>query len=288
MISGEKGVGKRYIAKLIHNLANEKKSFCSIRRPPINNSFFEKELLEILQDEKNPDATDPNKQGTLFINEISKLDESSQSTLLKCIQEKKFTHTRRKTVYPFHFRIISTTEENILEQVEKNEFRKDLYYRLYVTMIEIPPLRERIKDIELLANEFIKEFCDAANKPKMTLSNKALKKLIEYSWPGNVSELKKIIENTVSLTSSEWIPDEHIIFNATEDNSPMHWVGKLPIGKPIKVVESYFILKTLEHHKGNRTHTSKTLGISLRTLRNKIAELAEAGFEVPVPLRNRT
>ena len=154
-------------------------------------------------------------------------------------------------------------------------------------MITVPPLRERTCDIEILAREFVNHYCKIANKKTMQLSNSALKKLRSYSWPGNVSELKKVVEKAVALNMTDEIESDHIRLKKIATDLDADWTTHLPVGKTIKLVETYFILKTLEYHNGNRTHTSKTLGISLRTLRNKLNEFASAGLCVPMSLRHK-
>ena len=152
--------------------------------------------------------------------------------------------------------------------------------------IEVPPLRERKKDIEVLSHKFIGELAEKFERPNLTLSEDGLKKLLDYDWPGNIRELQNVLQRSVLLSSKDIIGPENVPLEDQGVVSASEWISALPIGQPLRIVETQFILETLKNHNGNRTHAAKTLGISLRTLRNKINEFTAEGYEVMAPMNN--
>ena len=184
-------------------------------------------------------------------------------------------------------RIIATTNRDIQAAVASGQFRQDLYYRLHVIQLEVPPLRERSKDIELLAWHFLRQYCDQFGKSGMELSVDARSKLRAHSWPGNVRELQNVMQRAVLLTAGHEVTASDLPIEQDHSVLDGGWVTHLPIGRPLRDLETQFILETLKHHQGNRTHAAKTLGISLRTLRNKINEFTSEGLEVMGPTTGR-
>ncbi len=154
--------------------------------------------------------------------------------------------------------------------------------------LELAPLRDRPKDIVLLSQKILANQGTHFQRPELSFSDAALDKLKNYDWPGNIRELESIIQKAVILTEQNVIPPEAISINGEEPMRSLEWVQSLPLGQTLHLVETHFILQTLNFHKGNRTHAAKTLGISLRTLRNKINEFTAAGFEVPLPIVGRS
>ena len=289
MICGEKGVGKQFLANIIHQISTGRnRQLINIDCAEATTASFEEKLFGL---SNNPveNAFDNNvDKGSLILDCVSYLNEPLQLKLLDMMKEKKIKHSKTNQAIPFNLRVMSLTTHNSSQELEKGRIKQDLYYRLYVVTISIPPLRERKCDIELLANEFVDYCCKKVNKKKMKLSSGALKKLTDYSWPNNVSELKKVVEKAVAMNMTDEIGSEHIKLNKMLTNPNSSWMVHLPVGETIKLLETHFILKTLEYHKGNRTHTAKTLGISLRTLRNKLNEFSAAGFCVPISLRQKS
>jgi transcriptional regulator with PAS, ATPase and Fis domain len=181
-------------------------------------------------------------------------------------------------------RIIATSNRDVVAAVKKSEFREDLYYRLNVIKLVIPPLRERPKDVVALAQYFLDKYREEYKRPGLVLSDDAILKLKKYSWPGNVRELQNVIQRAILMSQGTIImPNDVPVNTKINVRESLDWVEALPLGRPMREVETHFIIETLKYHNGNRTHAAKTLGISLRTLRNKINEFTASGYEVPAP-----
>lgn len=217
-ITGETGTGKEVVAKAIHyNSPNKDKPFVAVNVAAIPKELFESELFG---HEKGSftGATGQRKGrfeeadgGTLFLDEIGELDPVFQAKLLRALQEREVTRVGSNMPVPFNCRIIVATHKNLLEEVRNGNFREDLYYRLYGLPIELPPLRERGKDIVLLATTFIKRFCTENKMDEKKLSPDACQKLLSYQWPGNIRELKSVAELSVVLASGNVIEPEDIM-----------------------------------------------------------------------------
>ena len=290
LITGESGVGKQLVAQAIHEASDDPaKPFFTVNCAATPSALLEQELFGVDgENERVLGKFEQANNGILILDEITETDLSLQAKLLRMLQERVIEPVHAKAPIPVNTRIIATTSRDIVKAVAQGKFRQDLYYRLYVLHLEIPPLRERSKDIALLAHKFVGECAKNYNRPHLSLSEEALNKLKSYNFPGNVRELQDLIQRAVLLASSDSIGPECLPINGEEPVHSLEWVHSLPIGQPLHLVETHFILKTLAFHNGNRTHAAKTLGISLRTLRNKINEFTAAGYEVPVPQFGRT
>lgn len=217
-ITGETGTGKEVVAKAIHyNSSNKDKPFVAVNVAAIPKELFESELFG---HEKGSftGATGQRKGrfeeadgGTLFLDEIGELDPVFQAKLLRALQEREVTRVGSNAPVAFNCRIIVATHKNLLEEVRNGNFREDLYYRLYGLPIELPPLRDRDKDIVLLATTFIKRFCGENRIEEKKLSAEAQQKLMSYQWPGNIRELKSVSELAVVLAAGNVIEPEDIL-----------------------------------------------------------------------------
>ena len=220
-ISGETGTGKELVAKAVHyNSKRKNKPFVAVNVAAIPKELFESELFG---HEKGAFTGAINQRkgkfeeangGTLFLDEIAELDMVFQAKMLRVLQEREVIRVGSNTPIPFNCRIIVATHKNLQEEVRNGNFREDLYYRLYGLPIELPPLRERDKDIVLLATTFIKAFCQENKLEEKKLSQAAQQKLMGYEWPGNVRELKSVIELSVVLSSSQLIEPEDILLTS--------------------------------------------------------------------------
>ncbi len=272
-ISGESGTGKEVIAELIHKNSNRaKEPFIKVNCAAIPETLLESEFFG---HEKGSftGAVDQKKgrfelanNGTLLLDEITEIPLSLQPKLLRAIQEQEFERVGGTKSIKVNVRFISTSNRNIKEAIEKNLFREDLFYRLNVMPIELPPLRERSEDIISLATFFLEKFSNENNKTFQSFSNEALEKLVNYPWPGNIRELANVIERVVVLDQGIIIEKEHILL----DQSFVNKETSSNLGKSLEEVEKNHILQTLEHKNFNKTHAAKELGVSLRTLRNKL------------------
>jgi two-component system, NtrC family, response regulator AtoC len=288
LIQGQSGTGKEVIAKAIHyNSSRRSKPFIKTNCAALPDGLVESELFghekgaftgAIKQTKGRFELADG---GTLLLDEISEMSIHLQAKLLRVLQEKAFEKIGNPETVKVDVRIIATTNKDIKKAVENNEFREDLFYRLNVVPIYLPALKERKDDIPLLVEYFIKKSAEENSRPQPTISEEALQLLINYDWPGNVRELENTIERAVVICTDEKIKPKHFLnFNGFSQNTDF----STPINGDIKnlsEIEKKMILKVLQENNGNRTHSSKELGISVRTLRNKIRDYREEGINVP-------
>lgn len=289
LISGESGTGKEVFAQAIHKASSRKdKPFVAINCAAIPANLLESELFGYEKgaftnaSQRHIGKFEQANGGTLLLDEVTEIDPALQAKLLRALQEREIERLGGSGPVPVDVRIIATTNRDIVNAVSTGMFRQDLYYRLYVIHMEIPPLRERAKDIELLAHSFL-DRQGAESGRKMQFSRDALNKLQSYPWPGNVRELQNVVQRTVLMTKADTITASDLRLSTERSPMTTDWIKALPVGRSLQEVETQFILETLKYHRGNRTHAAKTLGISLRTLRNKINEFTSVGIDVMTP-----
>ena len=221
-ITGETGSGKEMVAKAIHyNSARSKLPFVTVNVAAIPKDLIESELFGHEKGAFTGAVTrrigkfEEADKGTLFLDEIGELDINLQAKLLRVLQEKEITRVGGNGIVKIDVRIIVATHKNLMEEVKNKNFREDLYYRLIGMPVQLPPLRERDNDICILAKHFIDNFCKENKISKKTLSPESQQKLLQYSFPGNVRELKSVMELAVVMSDDETIQPEHITFNTT-------------------------------------------------------------------------
>ncbi len=280
LIRGETGVGKEVMARFIHqNSDRGDNPFIAVNCAALPENLLESELFG---HEKGAFTGAVSRKkgkfelasgGTLLLDEISETALSLQSKLLRVLQEREIDRVGGQFAVPVDTRIIATTNRDLEEETKKGNFRLDLFYRLNVVPLYLPPLRERSDDIDPLAEFFLKKHCSLNNVLLKRLSPAALSFLQGRNWPGNVREFENLIERATLLVDSEEIDsaDLEFISNPESGNAPRESVAGTPM-MPLKTMEKKMILRALDAHKGNRTHAAKVLGISVRTLRNKIHE----------------
>ncbi len=295
LIQGESGTGKEVLARFIHAISNRKnKPFVAINCAALPIHLLESELFGY---EKGAFTGAVHKKlgkfeladgGTILLDEISEMDLGLQAKLLRVLQEKEIDRLGGTYSIKVDVRVIATTNRNLEESVKNKQFREDLYYRINVIPIYLPPLRERGEDVIILAEYFVKIFCQKYSLPPKRLSSRAIKWIKEYNWPGNVRELRNYIERGVLLSDGELIEPEHLNLENFDENEVeyehknnqeinLDFLSKESEILPLHEVEKIMILKSLEHTKGNRTRAAELLGISVRTLRNKLKEYKEKG-----------
>jgi two-component system response regulator FlrC len=302
LISGESGTGKELMARYIHQKSLRKNGpYISLNCAAIPENLLESELFGHEKGAftgaigrrigKFEEATG----GTLFLDEISEMDINLQSKLLRAIQEKEIDRIGSNKPVKVDIRLIATTNRDLEKEVKAGTFRQDLYFRLNVINLTLPPLRERKADIPKLANFFIDKFANQNGVPVKPLSEGALDKLLNHSWPGNIRELENIMHRAVLIARGDQIGpeaigvgNETIVSSAAQsvqqiNNQPQSAADQL-VGKTIAEVERDMIVKTLDKCLGNRTHAANILGISIRTLRNKLKQYIDEG--VPIPAAN--
>jgi len=235
--------------------------------------------------------------GTLLLDEISEMDSRLQAKLLRVIQEREIDRVGGVAPIPVDIRLIATSNRDLEKAVCDGSFREDLYFRLNVVNLRVPALRDRPQDIEILANYFIEKYAELNGVLARPLSDAAREKLRLHGWRGNVRELENAMHRAVLLATGEEIAAEVIMLSFggdTPSSEPASRVsdmatgevqadGSVLVGRTVAQVERDLILETLHHCLGNRTHAANILGISIRTLRNKLKLYSEDGVAVPMP-----
>ena len=219
--------------------------------------------------------------GTLLLDEISEMDIRLQAKLLRAIQEREIVRIGSNAPVKVDTRILATSNRNMEETVKSGKFREDLYFRLNVVKLVMPPLRDRPKDVEVLADHFAKTCADDNGVPVRRISPKAMAALKAYKWPGNVRELENCIHRAVLLANGDEIDTDAIMLTDEMGGAPASSANL--VGRTVADVERDLIIDTLKHTLGNRTHAAKILGISIRTLRNKLNAYVQDGLAVPPP-----
>jgi len=277
LITGESGVGKELIAEALHNLSPRKdKRMVEVHCAALAESLLESELFghekgaftgAVSLKRGRFEVSDG---GTIFLDEIGEISGQVQIKLLRVLQEKKFERVGGEDTLEVDIRIISATNKDLKEETEKGNFREDLFYRLNVVNIHVPPLRERKEDIELLSAAFLKEFSEENGKNITGIDQKARLALHNYNWPGNIRELRNCLESAVVMCKGNVITIDDMppsIGSNTDDDSI-----KIPIGISMELAEKEIIKATLFHENGNKTRTAEILGIGRKTLHRKINE----------------
>ena len=221
-IAGETGIGKEVVAKSIHyNSARAKKPFVAVNVTAIPSELIESELFGHEKgsftgaNARHIGKFEEAGEGTIFLDEIGEMDINMQSKLLRVLQERELTRVGGSGMVKVNCRVLSATHKDMAEEVRKGTFRDDLYYRLLGLPINLSPLRERGNDVLVLAKHFIDEYAEENEMGKLKLSSKAQNKLFKYPWPGNIRELKAVVELSCVITDGEVIEDEHVTFNST-------------------------------------------------------------------------
>ena len=278
LITGESGTGKELVAKSIHNRSERSGGpFIPINMGAVTNELAPSELFGHVKGaftgatELRDGMFENASGGTLFLDEVSTLDNKTQTSLLRILENREFRRVGGKKAIQTDARIITATNRNLRNAVEEGTFRKDLFFRLEVFTITLPPLRERWRDIPFLIKEFVKMFNKEMDRSVSKLSQDALDALIKYEWPGNVRELKNVIQRAMLLSkkntlTTEYIPDRII------SGDPQNKKINLELGLPLREIEKRYIEKTLWWSRGNKMKAAKLLGISRRALYNKIEE----------------
>jgi len=300
LIQGETGTGKEVIARMIHEKSiRNKKPFVAINMAAIPKDLLESELFGHTKGAFTGATTDrPGKfeeanGGTIFLDEISESELKIQSKLLRVVQEKEVTRIGSNKGLKLDLRIIVATNQDLGELVKNKEFREDLYYRLNVVTIDLPPLRERKEDIPILVQHFLKKF-SYLKKQELTISDEAMDALLKYQWPGNIRELENVIQYAIIHATGQTISKSKLppkIFENNTKNDFNFLSKKLKslaneiISSEIisgtnnayeeflKIVEKPLIMAVLDKTLNNKTEASKILGINRNTLRKKIKEL---------------
>lgn len=291
LICGETGTGKELIARALHqNSDRSRNRMVSVNCAAIPDLLLESQLFGHEKGAFTDAKTlhigkfERAHNGTLFLDEIGDMPLPLQAKLLRAVETSEIERLGGTKPIPIDVRLVAATHCNLAELVKNGTFRKDLYYRLNGISISLPPLRERQEDIRALAKYFVQKHCDTYAQPMREIVPETLARLQNYPWPGNVRELENALIHAVILSDGEAIlpghlPEEILAFGQPRRNIPEDVYTPenqqdtlLPLGASLKAVEEAFILDTLAWQNGNRTKTAKILGISIRTLQNRLKD----------------
>ena len=280
LVQGESGTGKELVARALHqNSSRREKEMVVVNCAAIPDHLLENELFghergaftgatyqKIGKFERGHGST-------LFLDEIGDMSIELQSKLLRTLQEGEIERLGGTRVIRVDVRIIAATNQDLRQVIEAGTFRQDLYYRLNMIPIHLPPLRARQKDILILAEYFLQKHSKAHNQPARLISQKARELFMQYGWPGNVRELEYSILRAVLFAEGDVIFPKHLPEEVQSANGQQ--IESAPVGLTMKEMEKELILKTLERMEGNRTRTAEILGISLRSLQYKLKHYAD-------------
>jgi transcriptional regulator with PAS, ATPase and Fis domain len=285
LIMGESGTGKELISRAIHYNSNRKNyPFVTINCAAIPETLIESELFGHEKGaftnaiEKKLGRFEVAHQGTLFLDEIGELSLTTQAKILRFLEEKEFNRVGGSKTIKVDVRLITATNKDLNQMIKKGGFREDLYYRINVVPIVIPPLRERKEDIPILIDHFINKFSVENNKNVKGINKDALEFLMQYEWPGNVRELENLIERVIALTSNEYIPANELPYsfkNIPKINGLKESVldGKVSFLQAEEEFEKEVILDALKRTNYIQSHAAEILGISRRILKYKMDKL---------------
>jgi two-component system, response regulator FlrC len=321
LVTGESGTGKEVLARYIHTKSKRGgEKFVSVNCAAIPDNLLESELFGHEKGAftgavaRRVGKFEEANGGTLLLDEISEMDIRLQAKLLRAIQEREIDRVGGSQPVKIDIRVIATSNRDLERHVSEEKFREDLYFRLNVFNLQLPPLRARPADVRVLAEHFGDKYAEANGLPSRPISEVAMKRLEGHHWRGNVRELENTMHRAVLLSASDEIDDEAITLTGeakAQDSAPTASAlpplggatasaaaptplmsnpvesdhdggeGTAMVGRTVADVERQLIINTLEHCLGNRTHAATILGISIRTLRNKLKAYSEAGLQVP-------
>lgn len=292
LITGESGTGKEVIARYVHKKSKRSgHNFISVNCAAIPETLLESELFGHEKGAftgavaRRIGKFEESSNGTLLLDEISEMDARLQAKLLRALQEQEIDRLGGNKPVKVNLRVIATSNRNLQAEVKKGTFREDLYFRLNVININIPALRDRQVDILPIAEHFIQKFSRSNDMPVRKMTKEAEDKLLSYSWPGNVRELENVTHRAVLVAMGKNIEEDAIVLpnqqpaaallqNAAQA-ATIGGAGRSSpnmVGRTVASIERELILETLDHCLGNRTHAANILGISIRTLRNKLKQ----------------
>jgi DNA-binding NtrC family response regulator len=291
LIWGESGTGKELVAQTVHQLSPRAQApFVPINCAAIPETLLESEIFGHERGaftgalDRREGCFELADRGTLFLDEVAEMTPATQVKLLRVLQERTFRRLGGRTEQTVDVRVIAATNSTPLEAVKNSRLREDLYYRLNVFAVELPPLRQRKDDLPLLIQAFLTEFNTRNNKSVSAVDSAAMRVLEQYNWPGNVRELRNVIERAVILSTGEFIEPKHLPPLASTATAASAPAISLEPGVTVEEAERRLILLTLEHTRDNKTRAAEILGISLKTLHNKLNRLRgrnSAKQEVP-------
>jgi DNA-binding NtrC family response regulator len=293
VITGESGTGKEVVARAVHNLSPRKdKAFLALNCSAIPPTLIESELFGYERgaftgaDQRRLGNFELAHGGTLFLDEIGELPIEVQGKFLRVLEERKVRRLGGKSEVEVDVRVICATNRDLKEEIRKTRFREDLFFRLNVFNLHLPPLRERREDVPLLVQHFLEKFSGETGKHVQGVSPQAMDVLQNYAWPGNIRELRNTVERAMILVDGDLIGEEHLPPDM-RPSRPETATLRVALGAPLKDVEKEYILATLQKNGGNKARTAEILRISEKTLYNKLnryaatARARASGSEAP-------
>jgi len=281
LIQGESGTGKELVANAIHRCSLVREGpFIKVNCGALPEGLVESELFGHEKGaftgaiRRSKGRFELANGGTILLDEISEISPPVQVKLLRVLQDGEFERVGGEETLRVDVRVVATTNRDLNEELEKGRFRKDLFYRINVVPINLPPLCRRKVDIAPLAKHFLMKYSQDNGKHIQGVSKEALELLMAYEWPGNVRELENSVERAVIMAQEEFLLPEHFPLGKGKPGSSEE-LGEMAVGVSLAELEKRLILKTLERENGNRTRTAQILGISIRTIRNKLREYRE-------------
>ncbi len=279
LIRGESGTGKELVARSIHySGARQDKPFIRVNCAALSAGLLESELFGHEKGsftgahDRKMGRFELADSGTLLLDEISEINLELQPKLLRALQEREFERVGGNEPIQVDTRIVCTSNRDLERAVEEGQFREDLFFRLNVIQLHLPPLRERREDIPALTDHFLKRYVQENGRGPMRLSAGTREMFLAYDWPGNVRELQNAVERAVVLSTGPVLEPEHFALQTPRSKPARGDAVAVSIGTTVADMEKELILQTLTHCKNNRTRAANVLGISVRTLRNKLKE----------------
>lgn len=277
LITGESGTGKELVARNIHLRSKRKDGpFIAINCSAIPETLMESEIFGHEKGaftgalERRLGCFELANGGTIFLDEIAEMPAGTQSKLLRVIEERKFRRLGSKTEIDVDVRIVAATNKQPLKAVEDGELRNDLYYRLNVFCVSLPPLRDRLADIPVLTDALIRQLNTKHGKNVKGVTERVLKLFNTHAWPGNVRELRNVVERSLIVCDTDFIEERHLPVLEQREVAPSANALIIPVGTTVARAEKLLIYKTLEHTRNNKTEAAKILDVSLKTLHNKL------------------
>ena len=276
LITGESGVGKELVADAIHDLSPRRdKPLIKVHCAALSANLLESELFGHEKGaftgavSRRRGRFELANEGSLFLDEIGEIDQNIQIKLLRVLQERQFERVGGEETIETDVRIIAATNKDLKAEIEKGNFREDLYFRLNVVNIDVPPLRDRKDDIPIMAASFLKEFASENGKTIGGIHEKAYSRLCAYDWPGNIRELRNCIESAVVMCRKKLITEDDLppALRSVGDDG---WV-RIPLDVSLEEAEQLIINAAVKYHKGNKSKAAEALGIGRKTLHRKVA-----------------
>lgn len=303
LITGDSGTGKEIMARFIHRNSKRRNGpFIAVNCAAIPENLLESELFGHEKGAftgavaRRIGKFEEGNDGTLLLDEISEMDPRLQAKLLRVLQEREIDRVGGKKPVPVNVRVVATSNRNMDQAVAKGDFREDLYFRLNVVNLQLPSLKERPKDMAVLSEHFIAKYAKANELPVRPITPGAMKKILQHSWPGNVRELENTMHRAVLIAGPDEIDEAAIMLSGSpaakqaasgSKNGASSGDTDGFVGQTVADVERQLIIATLDHCFGNRTHAANVLGISIRTLRNKLKLYGDGGFSIPAAGNNQ-